>query len=112
MNTSDQAHVRARDAALLVLLDVTLQPGPLLDLREQATHRVDGPCAPSWQQALTALDQALDQLAEVRGRVGLRSCDNARQPWHGPDQRVIDLSVAARGSAPTAAVPPHSSSSG
>lgn len=82
----------------LVMLDGVLQPQPLLRLREQAVQQLaEHPDASGWQNALSALDQALAELRRARARAGLRSWEGTspRTPLVG-DQRVIDLSVAAR----------------
>ena len=82
----------------LVMLDGVLQPRLLLRLREQAVQQLAArPDDAEWRNALCALDQALAELKRARERAGLRSCDTAspRTAVVG-DQRVVDLSVAAR----------------
>jgi hypothetical protein len=76
------------------LLDAVLEPGPLLQLREQALRHADAGPGAAWQHAVLALDAALAEMAALRARLVLAtegSCPRA--PITAPEaaHRVIDL---------------------
>lgn len=82
--------VLSRGDSALALLEAALRADALLRLRSQAADELRrNPGSASWQDALSALDVALAQMAAVRASAGLDGV--GRLPSTRERPTVIDL---------------------
>lgn len=96
----DPFPVLSQGGSARALLEAALQADPLLRLRSQAADELRrNPGSAHWQDALSALDVALAQMAAVRASAGLDGSGLLPQGCRRPT--VIDLTDAGRRAAPS-----------